>query len=109
MEKKRQFNTENFDTSFTVNEYQTKTFQAHYLNYKDSQITITTTAKNIETTSVTGINFCGVILNVDGSKKLISGTANTSSNNSDYCNAPTKDGTPCQRKVIGGGYCWQHD
>jgi hypothetical protein len=24
------------------------------------------------------------------------------------CGAPTKSGKPCQRKVAGGGYCWQH-
>ncbi|RMG54824.1 MAG: hypothetical protein D6723_04160 [Acidobacteria bacterium] len=24
------------------------------------------------------------------------------------CGAPTKDGTPCQRRVKGGGRCWQH-
>ena len=24
------------------------------------------------------------------------------------CGAPTKSGRPCKRKVIGGGYCWQH-
>lgn len=24
------------------------------------------------------------------------------------CGAPTKSGRPCQRKVKGGGYCWQH-
>jgi len=24
------------------------------------------------------------------------------------CGAPTKSGKPCQRKVKGGGYCWQH-
>jgi hypothetical protein len=24
------------------------------------------------------------------------------------CGAPTKSGKPCQRRVKGGGYCWQH-
>jgi hypothetical protein len=24
------------------------------------------------------------------------------------CGARTKSGRPCQRKVKGGGYCWQH-
>jgi hypothetical protein len=24
------------------------------------------------------------------------------------CGAPTKTGRPCKRKVLGGGYCWQH-
>nr|AUN37137.1 hypothetical protein [uncultured bacterium] len=24
------------------------------------------------------------------------------------CGAPTASGRPCQRKVHGGGYCWQH-
>lgn len=24
------------------------------------------------------------------------------------CGAPTRSGRPCQRKVKGGGYCWQH-
>ncbi|HVG18364.1 MAG TPA: hypothetical protein VNI02_04875 [Blastocatellia bacterium] len=24
------------------------------------------------------------------------------------CGAPTKSGRPCKRKVLGGGYCWQH-
>jgi len=24
------------------------------------------------------------------------------------CGAPTKSGKPCQRKVKGGGYCYQH-
>jgi hypothetical protein len=24
------------------------------------------------------------------------------------CGARTKSGRPCRRKVIGGGYCWQH-
>jgi len=24
------------------------------------------------------------------------------------CGAPTKSGKPCQRRVRGGGYCWQH-
>src|SRR5262249_55717877 len=24
------------------------------------------------------------------------------------CGARTKSGKPCQRKVAGGGYCWQH-
>lgn len=24
------------------------------------------------------------------------------------CGAPTRSGKPCQRKVKGGGYCWQH-
>ena len=24
------------------------------------------------------------------------------------CGARTKSGKPCQRKVKGGGYCWQH-
>ena len=24
------------------------------------------------------------------------------------CGAPTKSGRPCKRKVVGGGYCWQH-
>jgi len=24
------------------------------------------------------------------------------------CGAPTRSGKPCQRKVRGGGYCWQH-
>jgi hypothetical protein len=26
----------------------------------------------------------------------------------DNCGARTKSGRPCQRKVKGGGYCWQH-
>jgi len=25
-----------------------------------------------------------------------------------YCGAPTKKGTPCSRRVKGGGRCWQH-
>jgi hypothetical protein len=24
------------------------------------------------------------------------------------CGAPTRSGKPCQRKVRGGGFCWQH-
>ncbi|MFP5264887.1 MAG: hypothetical protein ACLGJB_23605 [Blastocatellia bacterium] len=24
------------------------------------------------------------------------------------CGARTKSGRPCRRKVVGGGYCWQH-
>ena len=24
------------------------------------------------------------------------------------CGAPTRSGKPCQRRVKGGGYCWQH-
>lgn len=24
------------------------------------------------------------------------------------CGAPTRSGKPCQRKVKGGGFCWQH-
>ncbi len=27
---------------------------------------------------------------------------------SDLCGAPTRDGTPCMRRVAGGGYCYQH-
>ncbi len=27
---------------------------------------------------------------------------------SSLCGAPTQKGTPCQRKVSGGGRCWQH-
>lgn len=27
---------------------------------------------------------------------------------SGLCGAPTKDGTPCMRRVAGGGYCYQH-
>jgi TPR repeat protein len=30
------------------------------------------------------------------------------SQQSHYCGAPTLDGTPCQRLVIGPGYCYQH-
>ena len=30
------------------------------------------------------------------------------SNSSGYCGAPTKKGGVCRRRVIGGGYCWQH-
>lgn len=26
----------------------------------------------------------------------------------EICGAPTKSGRPCQRRVKGGGYCWQH-
>jgi hypothetical protein len=26
----------------------------------------------------------------------------------EICGAPTRSGKPCQRKVKGGGYCWQH-
>jgi len=33
-----------------------------------------------------------------GGSKPVSGT----------CGAPTKKGGPCQRKVSGGGRCWQH-
>jgi hypothetical protein len=33
---------------------------------------------------------------------LSPGTAET------ICGARTKSGKPCQRKVKGGGYCWQH-
>jgi len=25
-----------------------------------------------------------------------------------FCGAPTKKGTPCSRRVRGGGRCWQH-
>ncbi|HEX9961513.1 MAG TPA: hypothetical protein VGB00_11305, partial [Pyrinomonadaceae bacterium] len=25
-----------------------------------------------------------------------------------FCGAPTKKGTPCSRRVKGGGRCWQH-
>jgi TPR repeat protein len=32
----------------------------------------------------------------------------TSRGPSHYCGAPTLDGTPCQRLVIGFGYCYQH-
>lgn len=33
---------------------------------------------------------------------------NPGSSGSSYCGAPTQDGTPCKRKVSGGGRCWQH-
>ena len=33
---------------------------------------------------------------------------NGNTSTSSYCGHPTKDGTPCKRKVAGGGYCWQH-
>ncbi len=34
--------------------------------------------------------------------------ASSSSTAATLCGAPTKSGKPCQRKVVGGGYCWQH-
>ena len=34
--------------------------------------------------------------------------ASSSSTVATICGAPTKSGKPCQRKVAGGGYCWQH-
>ena len=34
--------------------------------------------------------------------------ASASSTVTTICGAPTKSGKPCQRKVVGGGYCYQH-
>jgi hypothetical protein len=38
------------------------------------------------------------------SEKPVIGTAPSEG----ICGARTKSGKPCQRKVKGGGYCWQH-
>lgn len=35
-------------------------------------------------------------------------TANAADEVVTICGAPTKSGKPCQRKVRGGGYCYQH-
>lgn len=43
-----------------------------------------------------------------------SSNSNNSTDKSNYsrgsslCGARTKKGSPCQRRVAGGGYCWQH-
>lgn len=37
-----------------------------------------------------------------------SASSSSSSYSSGYCGALTKKGTPCRRKVNGGGRCWQH-
>jgi hypothetical protein len=34
--------------------------------------------------------------------------ANSDDETVSICGAPTKSGKPCQRKVKGGGYCYQH-
>jgi len=34
--------------------------------------------------------------------------ASSSSTVATICGAPTKSGKLCQRKVVGGGYCYQH-
>jgi hypothetical protein len=34
--------------------------------------------------------------------------AGSSSTAATICGAPTKSGKPCQRRVVGGGYCYQH-
>lgn len=36
------------------------------------------------------------------------GSSNNKGNSSSTCGAPTKKGGACQRKVSGGGRCWQH-
>ena len=35
-------------------------------------------------------------------------TINSADDSVAICGAPTKSGKPCQRKVKGGGYCYQH-
>ena len=35
-------------------------------------------------------------------------TSNTTEETVYFCGAPTKKGTPCSRRVRGGGRCWQH-
>jgi hypothetical protein len=35
-------------------------------------------------------------------------TTNAADESVTLCGAPTKSGKPCQRKVKGGGYCYQH-
>lgn len=54
----------------------------------------------------------GVTITVNFKGKIIHKSEqhynNPGSSGSSYCGAPTQDGTPCKRKVSGGGRCWQH-
>ena len=63
--------------------------------------------------TVSGNTYMYVILSRESATKGGGGTYSSggpgSGSGSSICGAPTKDGTPCQRKVSGGGYCWQHD
>jgi len=50
------------------------------------------------------------ILPLEANKPLegASQAVGSSSTAAIICGAPTKSGKPCQRKVAGGGYCYQH-
>ena len=64
-------------------------------------------------TSVSGNRYRYVLLTRESAEKggggISSSGGASSGSGSSICGATTKDGTPCQRKVSGGGYCWQHD
>lgn len=42
------------------------------------------------------------------SKRLVQKTPDGSGEETEICGAITKKGTPCTRRVKGGGRCWQH-
>lgn len=55
-------------------------------------------------------NFAGRETNVPAAQNLKTKPVQTPAQEVVYfCGAPTKKGTPCSRRVKGGGRCWQHE
>ena len=83
------------------------------------------TGKNpVNNASVVGSNFNAPAVNAAGNvrtnapatpiltnqppRKPVAPASSATSETVYFCGAPTKKGTPCSRRVRGGGRCWQH-
>lgn len=87
-----------------------------YVDESENNMTLSVVHKDKKIATVSGNRYMYVVLSKEEATTGGGGYYNGSNSNgnsngssaSHLCGAPTKDGTPCKRRVSEPGYCWQH-
>lgn len=110
------FSNNSTQKEIVLGEYEVGSASLDYVSTGTDNMTLSLYQDGHLKATVSGDNYIWIVFSNDSDIKTSqssygsSGGSSGSSggSGSTYCGAPTKDGTPCKRKVSGGGYCWQH-
>ena len=103
------FSGNQYEKEVILDEFGVGSANLDYIGSGDDNMTLSLYRDGSLKATVSGNSYIWIVFTNDNIEKSQNNTGtSTGSNTSSYCGAPTKDGTPCKRKVSGGGYCWQH-
>lgn len=111
------FSETSYRQEVTLKEFDVVDISLDYLAVQSEKMSLTVKDEdNNIIASVSDNSYMWIILSqnsITSSGNYSTGSSSgggSSTSGSHLCGAPTKDGTPCQRRVSGSsGYCWQHD